>query len=255
MKINEFEDFIDETGEVSEYFAENQQKGEKVSPTGIIKGLDYLYQKSLDGFLPKNKPIEEIAQDYLNKKDGDVSSAAKAMLNMQVAKCTTSGFVTGFGGVFTMPVTLPANAISVLYIQIRMIQCTAYMGGFDLNDDQVQTFIFACLAGLTVSGILKNAGIRVCESLARSAIEKIPDKVLAKINQKVGIKLISKFSENGLIKLGRIIPFAGATINGGIDLVETKIIANRAYKMFIEKDFSACNKKSKNADDIDVVLN
>ncbi|MDE5994697.1 MAG: EcsC family protein [Oscillospiraceae bacterium] len=254
MKINEFEDFIDETDEVSEYFAEGQQKGEKVSPTGIIKGLDYLYQKSLDGFLPKNKSVEEIAQEYLNKKDGDVSRAAKAMLNTQVAKCTASGFVTGFGGVFTMPVTLPVNAVSVLYYQIWMIQCTAYMGGFDPHDDQVQTFIFACLAGLAVSSVIKKTGVKLCESLARSAIEKIPDKVLTKINQKVGFKLISKFSEKGLIKCGRIIPFAGAGVNAAVDLVETKIIANRAYKMFIEKDFSVCDKKSKKADEIDVVL-
>ena len=91
--------------------------------------------------------------------------------------------------------------------------------------------------------------------MARSAIEKIPDKVLIKINQKVGIKLISKFSEKGLIKLGRIVPLAGAGLNATIDLVETKIIANRAYKMFIEKDFSVCDKKSKKTGEIDVVFN
>ena len=35
-----------------------------------------------------------------------------------------------------------------------------------------------------------------------------------------------------------MIPVVGAVINGGLDLAETKIIANRAYKMFILNDYS-----------------
>ncbi len=33
-------------------------------------------------------------------------------------------------------------------------------------------------------------------------------------------------------------PVVGAAISGGFDLVETKIIAERAYKWFIKNDFS-----------------
>lgn len=60
-----------------------------------------------------------------------------------------------------MPVSIPANIGSVLYVQIRMIACTAYLAGYDLNADQVQTFIYACLAGVSVNGVVKNAGIKV----------------------------------------------------------------------------------------------
>ena len=37
----------------------------------------------------------------------------------------------------------------------------------------------------------------------------------------------------------------GGVISGGFDFVETKIIADRAYKMFILNDFSAPEKKGK----------
>ena len=51
------------------------------------------------------------------------------IVNYQVAKCTTSGFVTGLGGLITLPVAIPANVSSVMYVQMRMIACLAYMGG------------------------------------------------------------------------------------------------------------------------------
>lgn len=39
-------------------------------------------------------------------------------------------------------------------------------------------------------------------------------------------------------------------INGGLDFAETKIIADRAYKMFFEGDFSAGDKEEDETEDI-----
>ena len=41
----------------------------------------------------------------------------------------------------------------------------------------------------------------------------------------------------------KLVPVVGGVIGGGFDLVETKVIANRAYKMFIKGDFSALDDK------------
>lgn len=103
----------------------------------FMKALDEIYLKSRDGIPHVSVPVEEMANDYL-KKHKDVNKAAKSMLNHQVAKCTTSGVVTGFGGLITLPVSIPVNLSSVLYVQMRMIACAAYMGGYDLNSDQVK---------------------------------------------------------------------------------------------------------------------
>lgn len=219
-----------------------QEKQEKeLTPGKMVKALDFLYERSAKGIKHVSKPVSEFADDYLSKfKDKRI--AAKTMLNTQVAKCTTSGFITGFGGFITMPVTIPANLSSVLYVQMRMIACCAYMGGYDLNDDQVQTFVYACLAGTSVNQVVKKFGVQLGEKVAVGAVKKIPGKVLTKINQKIGFRLVTKFGQKGLVNLGKAIPVVGAAINGGFDLVETKVIANRAYKMFIEKDFSVGEK-------------
>lgn len=124
-----------------------------------------------------------------------------------------------------------------------MIACTAYLSGYDLNSDQTQTFVYACLAGVAVSEVLKQAGIKFGLKFAEGLIKKIPGKVLVKINQKVGFRFITKFGTKGLINLGKMVPGVGAVVGGGLDLVETKIIANRAYKWFFEGNFEHNDNK------------
>lgn len=57
------------------------------------------------------------------------------MFKSHIAKCTTSGFIMGFGRVITMPITIPANINRVIYIQMRMIACVAYIADYELNSD------------------------------------------------------------------------------------------------------------------------
>ena len=179
--------------------------------------LDACYQKSINGISKISPPIDQFADDYL-KKNPDPAKAAKSMIQHQIAKCTTSGVLTGFGGLVTLPVSIPANMSSVLYVQMRMIACTAYMAGLDVYSDQVQTLIYACLAGVSVNGVFKKFGIKLGEKVANGLIKKIPGQALVKINQKVGFRLVTKFGQKGLLNLG--------------------IIGNRAYNLFFKGDFS-----------------
>ena len=82
-----------------------------------------------------------------------------------------------------------------------------------------------------MNGVIKQ-GIKVGVKVAEKAIERIPGKALIKINQKVGFRLLTKFGEKGIVNLGKLVSGVGALINGGLDYAETKIIAQRAYKMF-----------------------
>ena len=219
-----------------------------INEDNILKILDEIYIKACDGIPKVNSSVEDMADDYLTKHK-DINKAAKSMLNHQVAKCTTSGFITGFGGLITLPVAIPANLSSVLYVQMRMVACAAHMGGYDLKSDQVRTFIYACMAGVSVNQLTKKFAVQFGNKMAKVAIEKIPGKVLTKINQRLGFRFITKFGEKGLINLGKMIPGVGAAINGGMDFAETKAIANRAYNMFIKGNF-AVGEELEDIDDV-----
>ena len=207
-----------------------------LSQADMMNLLDSLYSKCIQGIPMISSPIEKMADDYL-QHNATVEDAAKAMINKQVIKCTTSGFITNLGGVITLPVTIPANVGSVMYVQMRMIACAAYMAGYDVHTDQVQTLVYACLAGVSVMEVAKKAGIKIRQKGLENLIDKIPGKVLIAINQKVGFRMLTKFGETGAINIGKVIPVVGGVIGGGFDFIDTKFIGNRAYNQFIKGNF------------------
>lgn len=73
--------------------------------------------KVLEGIPMVSQSVDEMASDYLSRYDS-VEKAAKELVNYQIIKCGTSGFLTGLGGVITLPVAIPANVGSVLYVQL-----------------------------------------------------------------------------------------------------------------------------------------
>lgn len=222
----------------------------KISQNEIMQLLDKLYDQSMHGIAKVSPPVEELANNYLEKSN-DATTAAKKFINYQIVKCTTSGFVTGLGGLITLPVAIPANVGSVMYVQMRMIACLAYMGGYDTDSDQVQTLVYACLAGISIDQILKQAGIQFGNKFVMAMVKKIPGEVLTKINQKVGFRFVTKFGTKGIVNIGKAVPVVGGMISGGFDFVETRAIANRAYKMFINGDFNVSSEDDEKVIEID----
>lgn len=229
-------------------------KGNPLTKENIQKFLDEAYQKILHGAGNVIPPIDKFANDYL-AKEPDPQKAAKKMIALQCTKSTVSGFVTGFGGFITMPITIPANVTSVIIVQMRMIAAVAYMAGFDVDCDQVQTLVYACLAGVSVANIIKNAGIQFGVKFGKNLVGKIPGKVLTKINQKVGFRFLTKFGTKGVVNIGKMVPVVGAVIGGGFDLTETTIIGQRAMKMFFEGDLNVgtevTDQEENNAEEIE----
>lgn len=239
MKIPEFKNPINTA---------KDKKPPVLTQESIVELLDTLYSACSNGVPNVSPSVQRMAEDYLNQY-ATPKEAAQKMVQNQVVKCTTSGFITGFGGIATLPVAIPANLSSVLYVQMRMIAATAHMAGFDLRSDQVQTFVYACLAGVSVNQFVKKVGTQIGEKVAVNMIKKIPGELLTKINQKAGFRLFTKFGSKGAINIGKMIPGVGAIVGGGFDYFETKAIGNRAVKMFFEGDFSGSNDINEN--DID----
>ena len=95
----------------------------KLTQEQILEALDKIYDKSIQGIKKVSPPIDVLATEYL-QTHADVETAAQTFVKYQIAKCTTSGFLTSLGGIITLPVTIPANIGSVLYVQMRKQTCT-----------------------------------------------------------------------------------------------------------------------------------
>lgn len=197
----------------------------------MMEVLDKCYNAATNG-IPGSPTCQELASEYLEKyKTPEL--AAQKLITTQIAKATTSGFLTSLGGLITLPVALPANIASVLYVQMRMIASIAILGGYDPHDDEVQTLVYVCLAGISIGDMCKQAGIAFGNKLTMSLIKKIPGAVLTKINQKVGFRFVTKFGTKGIVNLGKAVPFVGGIVGGGLDFAGTKVIAIKSYNTFI----------------------
>jgi hypothetical protein len=170
------------------------------------------------------------------EKDGTLREKANSLIRWQNAKAGTSGFVTGLGGLLTLPVAIPANLASVLYIQIRMIAAIAHMGSYDLRDEKVKTLVYMCLVGNFAKDILQETGIRLGTKFTAMAIERISEKSLLLINQRVGFRLLTTSSTKGMINLGKSVPLVGGIIGGSIDVAATNTIGNMARNTFLPKE-------------------
>lgn len=197
-----------------------------------MQALDWAYEKAVNG-VPGLDSASELAESYMSK-GGSLLEQSNSLIRWQNTKAGTSGFLTGLGGIITMPVTIPANITSVLYVQIRMIAAIAYIGGHDLNDDRVKSLVYACLAGNAAKDILKDIGIVVGTKLTTNAIKNISGKTIIAINQKVGFRLLTKFGEKGAINLGKAIPLVGGIIGATFDSIGTNVVGNIARDTFIQ---------------------
>lgn len=204
----------------------------ELSQEQVMTMLETGYSKAING-IPGSLNCQQLAYEYLSKYPTKQIAAQKLIQN-QIAKCATSGFVTGLGGLPTMPITLPANIASVLYVQMRMIAGVAAIGGYDVQSDEVQTLVYTCLVGSSIADLCKSVGIQIGNKISMNLLKKLPAKILTKINQKIGFRLLTKFGEKGVIRLANLVPVAGGVIGGSVDFVGTKAMGKHAYKMFIE---------------------
>ena len=191
--------------------------------------LDVCYDKALQGVLLGEKSIEELAEDYLYKSSSK-KKAIDDLIGYQTLLCGTNGFITGLGGLLVLPVAIPTNILSTIYIQLRMTAAIAYINGYDIYSDQVRTIAYACLTGSSTTKVLKNVGIKIGEKVVINAIKKIPVEVLVKINQQVGFRLVTKFGQKGLVNFGKMIPLVGGVVGGVFDTGMTLTIGNIAKK-------------------------
>lgn len=186
----------------------------------IAKTLDWAYARATGG-LSGIDSAYELGNNYL-QQSGTIEQQVDSLIKWQAIKAATSGLVTGLGGFAVMPLTIPANIASVIYIQIRMITAIAYMGGHDIRDDRVKSLVYISMAGNGAKELLKDFSVKTGE------------KLLIKIIEKVSTNLAGKIGEKGVASLGKAVPIIGGVIGGTIDGVTTKIVGKVAKKIFID---------------------
>lgn len=205
--------------------------GEKSGALATIEDtLVWAYDHAIEGFWGRSG-AEQCAQEHL-RSQGDAEAAINALISWSIWEAGGAGFLTNMGGVITLPVAIPANVASVLFIQLRMIAAVAHIRGYDAKSHQVRTLAMACLCGTAATDALKDVGINIGTKLATQALNQVSGAALTRINQAVGFRLLTKFGTTGVVNLSKFLPLIGGLVSGGIDATTTSAVGQAAKELF-----------------------
>lgn len=201
----------------------------------ILAAIGWAYGRVLDGDIGTVPNAEALARAYLDQS-ADVEAAIDRLIARQVLNAGAAGLVTGLGGVVTLPVAIPANLVSVLYLQLRLIAAIAHLRGHDIRSEPVRALALACLLGSSAGDVLKEVGVKAGTRLAQRAAERAPGALLAGLNTAVGVRLAARLGAGGAVNVSKLVPLLGGVVSGAFDAATTRAIGAAAKRVFAARE-------------------
>jgi len=176
---------------------------------------------------------EKLAAKYReNPRFSDDDARVRALIKSHTFMNFGTGFITGLGGLVTLPIAIPTALTASWMIHTRLSGAIAAIHGHDIDDEHVQTFILLSLIGDSGKQVLRNVGVTVANRVAMRTVDAIPARVLTEINKRVGMRLLTKAGERGVVNLTRVVPVAGGIVGGGVDALYCNAVGRRAHAVF-----------------------
>ncbi|NJD03912.1 MAG: hypothetical protein FIA99_15245 [Ruminiclostridium sp.] len=178
--------------------------------------------------------IESYVEKLLEQNEGiSCDELAKKILHRKSIKNGFIGAATGFGGLITLPVTIPADLICSWRIQASMAFSIAYVYGHTKDTTDLKTDLYLILSGDSAKEALKRIGIEASKSITKKAVEKyITKDIMLKIWSVVGRKVITKAGEKSLTSFMKMVPLVGAPVGFAFDWAATQTVGKFAIKYY-----------------------
>lgn len=181
---------------------------------------------------------KELAESYLkNKSYKNNDERVHALIKWESRKNFAAGFITGIGGLITLPVSIPTSLLSTWVIQARLCAAIAHIYGHDIEDEKVKTIVLLSIMGDFGKEFLKDLGLKTGKGMAGQLIKNLTPKIIYSINEKIGFKLINKFGQKTIMSgLNKTIPIMGGVIGGTIDAAACKAVGETAKYIFSKEN-------------------
>ncbi len=187
------------------------------------------------------KSAAAVADEALSAH-GDMEIAIDRLVATHRRWVGSTGFASGLGGLVTLPVSLPADVTTFYMLSARMSAAIAFLRGYDINSEEVQSAVLVSLLGAGAAGALGKVGVEVGTKTAVAGLKRLPGRVLIEINKKVGYRLLTKFGTKGTINLVKAVPLVGGGFGAGVNVVAINQIAKYARTTFVPLDDAAASR-------------
>ena len=153
----------------------------------------------------------------IDATSADADSAIDLVVRRHMKLAAAGGFVTGVGGLFTLPVALPVNVAEFYLVATRMVAAVACLRGYDLRQPEVRSAVLLALVGADSDDLLQKAGLTTSDRLATLAAERMPGPALMMVNKAVGFRLLSQIGRKSLPRFGKAVPLVGGAVGAVVD--------------------------------------
>ncbi len=197
--------------------------------------------------------VEQLKQISDGKRPTDylsievIDRLADSYISSHTTKVTALSAAAGLPGGWTMAATIPADLAQYYYHVFVLGQKMAYLYGFpDLTDEKgtlteeaknVLTLFAGAMMGV---GVANEAIQKLAKSFAKEIVKRLPRYALTKtviypivkqVAKWIGIKLTKESFAKGL---GKVVPFLGGVISGGLTYATFKPGAKKLKKTLHE---------------------
>ena len=131
----------DDTAKSTARDAMREARTEKAetSPNGAVQRMiDTVRDIGLDGKLTYSSAADVARKAQRGRARKRPEKAVRRIVRRHRRGVTAGGFLTGLGGVVTLPVLLPTNVMEFYIQATRMVGAIAVVRGYDLDDEEVR---------------------------------------------------------------------------------------------------------------------
>lgn len=199
--------------------------------------------RALDKALEIQRPLvlRHLARMRRTRPNSSPAEIIRALEKHYLATVVSSGVAVGGAAAAPGVGTAAALALSVgevgvfLEASVLFSLAIAEVHGVTIDDlERRRTLVLAVILGNSGSATVEKIAQRTGQHWARKAINSIPIETIRAINRVLGRNFVTKFgTEEGIIVLGRVVPFGiGAVIGGGANAALGTTVTRAARRAF-----------------------
>lgn len=175
---------------------------------------------------PEGRPFSRLEDLREHVSAEQAKRLSKRFVNVYSGMAAGQGFVTGLGGLITLPATVPADAVAYVAWLARSASATQLAHGRETRTETGDAQLkLAMLAGAGISQITVNGTKILVEQMAKKVMTtpyaKAPVQAAVKaLAAKAGVQLTHK-------SFAKAVPVIGGAVNGSVQGGMVKTAGNR----------------------------
>ncbi|MDN5685397.1 MAG: EcsC family protein [Brachybacterium sp.] len=209
-------------------------RGSGNSDGGALQRLVETFRDlGLDGKLTYSSAQEVARRAQRGRARKRPEKAIRRLVRRHRRGVTVAGFLTGLGGIITMPILLPTNVVEFSVQSTRMVGAIAVVRGYDLDDEEIRVRVLAALLGEESGDVLKNIGLGPVAGVAtRTVARRLPTSTESAVASAIGGRLLRRFGLRSVRLFGKAIPGLGGVLGAISDRRQLAKIAKAAKAGF-----------------------